>query len=659
MPSEEQLQAFRQLPLDGRATEIARLFTLVTKANLERTVPALKEVLISSEEGVGRVRGAAGETKGEVHSWCVGEEDEEVGDDFQPFVKKKRRAMLNVGGVKHEVMWGMLLQVPNSRLGLLATAETLGQVRQLCTDYSHMTGEFFFDRHPRSFNSILNFYRTGRLHIQDGVCALAFYDDLLYWQLDELFVETCCAAAVKAKREQVLMDMEETAAMLQKDAELVFRDDRVGEIQEKLFYTMEDEDSSLLANIVSKTSLAFVIISTVVMCLETVGSLQGEDEMGKKTENVVLVTLEAFASVWFTLEYFLRLTGSPAKLTFLKNTANLLDVLAVMPFYVPLLFLLIKWAKEKEPIPTSETDYMSSPLPPWATASPLNVTTLATTAAVEEDYSEGITSIIQIFKIFKLVRIAKLARHSTGIQAIVVTLVNSYKELLLLMMCICISGLMFSSLAYYTEVHMGGEFYCIPNAFWWSVITMTTVGYGDMQPETVLGKLVGTMCAVSGVLVMSIPIPIIVSNFQEFYRVQKLNASAAARKKLLEKNKVKEEEERVTELEGEMVRRDENARVERKRRREEKREERRRKRREEKSLDNSSSRRRVRQSEKEEREEEGWSEEEWCRLLGAGPDEGGDDDDEKESRPGSDGGLLHARNPIYRPRHTQSLADLF
>ena len=310
---------------------------------------------------------------------------------------------------------------------------------------------------------------------QDGVCALAFYDDLNYWQLDELFVETCCAAAVKAKREQVLMDMEETAAKLQKDAELAFRDDRVGEIQEKLFYTMEDEDSSLLANIVSKTSLAFVIISTVVMCLETVGSLQGEDEMGNPTDNIVLVTLEAFASVWFTLEYFLRLAGSPAKFSFLKNTANLLDVLAVMPFYVPLLFDLIEWANQPEPIPTSETDYMSSPLPPWATPSPANVTTLATTAAVEEDYSEGITGIIQIFKIFKLVRIAKLARHSTGIQAIVVTLVNSYKELLLLMMCICISGLVFSSLAYYTEVHMGGEFYCIPNAFWWSVITMTTV----------------------------------------------------------------------------------------------------------------------------------------------------------------------------------------
>lgn len=278
----------------------------------------------------------------------------------------------------------------------------------------------------------------------------------------------------------------------------------------------------------------------------------------------------------------------------------------------------------------------------------VELTTISTTAAPEEHAGEGITGLIQIFKIFKLVRIAKLARHSTGIQAIVVTLVNSYKELALLMMCIAISGLLFSSMVYYIEVSEGGEFYCIPNAFWWSVITMTTVGYGDMQPETGLGKLVGTMCAVSGVLVMSIPIPIIVSNFQEFYRNQKKMTAASARKDLLEERKEEEEVVRLADLGGSEEREYNTAVVEEE-------EERRRDRRKgargrEERGSRGHKERRVRiegesSRERREREEEGWGEEEWSELLGSGR--------------GTEGEVVAATNPIYRPRHTQSLADLF
>ena len=60
----------------------------------------------------------------------------------------------------------------------------------------------------------------------------------------------------------------------------------------------------------------------------------------------------------------------------------------------------------------------------------------------------------------------------------------------------------------------------IPTAFYWVVITMTTVGYGDIFPVSGLGKLVGTFCAISGALTMSLPLPVIVSNFEKYYEDQ-------------------------------------------------------------------------------------------------------------------------------------------
>jgi voltage-gated potassium channel Kch len=76
--------------------------------------------------------------------------------------------------------------------------------------------------------------------------------------------------------------------------------------------------------------------------------------------------------------------------------------------------------------------------------------------------------------------------------------------------------LIFSSLIYYADDRK--TFTSIPHSFWWALITMTTVGYGDMYPVTEWGYVIGSLTAMSGLLMIGFSLPILVNNFIMYYQ---------------------------------------------------------------------------------------------------------------------------------------------
>jgi len=99
------------------------------------------------------------------------------------------------------------------------------------------------------------------------------------------------------------------------------------------------------------------------------------------------------------------------------------------------------------------------------------------------------------------------------------TIKTSLHELGMFFFFLLVAMVIFSSVAYYAEAgEEGTKIKSIPGAFWWAIVTMTTVGYGDIHPVGIWGKLVGTLCVIAGVLTIALPVPVVVANFNNFYR---------------------------------------------------------------------------------------------------------------------------------------------
>lgn len=185
----------------------------------------------------------------------------------------------------------------------------------------------------------------------------------------------------------------------------------------------------------------------------------------------VLVILDYICLVFFTLEYVVRLLTTPHLWRYISSLSAIIDMVAILPDYLEFL--------------------MNSGFPNLDAHHVVNVLTL--------------------LRLMRVVRILRVIRRVPGLCIMLFTLKASYRELCLMLLFMLVGTLLFGSVIHFVDDTR--IFTSIPRSFWWAIVTMTTVGYGDMVPLTPAGQLVGSITAVCGVLLIAFSIPSLVNNF--------------------------------------------------------------------------------------------------------------------------------------------------
>uniref|UniRef100_A0A094ZDX8 Potassium voltage-gated channel protein Shaker n=1 Tax=Schistosoma haematobium TaxID=6185 RepID=A0A094ZDX8_SCHHA len=335
----------------------------------------------------------------------------------------------------------------------------LGNPKKLDQYYDSLRNEYFFDRNRPSFDAILYYYQSGgRLRRPVNVPIDVFTEEINFYELDEDAIEK----------------YRDDEGFIREDVKILPNN----KLQRKLWLLFEYPESSISARCIAIYDLYLSFIDCYyhydpMKCLLII-----EDDIPTVIDPFFLI--ETICIIWFTFELLIRFISSPQKIAFFKNIMNFIDIVAIIPYFITVGTMVADESK-------SQNQAMS-------------------------------LAILRVIRLVRVFRIFKLSRHSKGLQILGQTLKASTRELGLLVFFLLICVILFSSAVYFAEVDSDRTYFrSIPDAFWWAVVTMTTVGYGDMRPVTMWGKLVGSLCAIAGVLTIALPVPVIVSNFNYFY----------------------------------------------------------------------------------------------------------------------------------------------
>ena len=237
-------------------------------------------------------------------------------------------------------------------------------------------------------------------------------------------------------------------------------------LQEKIYLIIFKFDTPL-GKAFDVSLLVAIVASVLVVMLESIARLSNK-------YHDLFYTLEWIFTIFFTIEYALRIYCVKNIKRYVFSFYGIIDLLAIIPTYLSLIIV--------------NTHYLL------------------------------IIRALRLLRVFRVFKLAQFMKEST---VIIKALQASSRRILVFLFFILLMVIVFGSIMYLIEGYSNSQFDSIPRSIYWAIVTLTTVGYGDISPITTFGQLLASIVMILGYAVIAVPTGIVSSEMIKVGREMK------------------------------------------------------------------------------------------------------------------------------------------
>ncbi|VDI62412.1 Hypothetical predicted protein [Mytilus galloprovincialis] len=417
------------------------------------------------------------------------------------------------------------------------------------TENGEMQTHYLYYRDKSVFERVLQFYGGSCIHIPHNVCPVAFVEELKFWGINSSSLSSCCFLKYKQQTaENVLLH---TYMEDQRKEKVDTISTTISKLQKLRLYgrhILEINGNSMPCKVYFAVSTFCILLAVFSIAISTLPEYRRNDSDTNVTEHEYVCSSCSGGNKAKTTSSnipFLKDNGMLKQVTDSANRSDSLnnfhtDKLSDMLNNFQLKVDCFEITQECFVIILVGTnicfavDIMCRCFCAKSIKSvlvdPLNIIDITLTICaifkVIQDKTEPSVNyhVLLYIQSFRVCRLFRLIRRLKAFRVRYFTLKSSKKELFAMCMYVCFVVILLSNFIYFVE---GENFSSIPHSWWFSIVTMTTLGYGDMIPKTVVGKIMASFCSLLGLLLFSLVIPVMATTYISIYGIADIDINGS------------------------------------------------------------------------------------------------------------------------------------